>query len=100
MSVSPPEQPHDPIQEPSLARVYVTSGLISVVVTAVMCVAGFFAYDAVRGESGGEAPAAQGSPGASATPTPAGPIEVSIDDDPMLGDEDAPVTIVAFMDFQ
>lgn len=93
-----------PSQGPPQSRVYVISGLISVAVTAVMCVAGFFTYDALRG--GGceeEAPAAQASPAPTtpqAQPTPAGPIEVSVDDDPALGAEDAPVTIVEFMDFQ
>ena len=90
---------------PSQGRMYVVSGLISVAVTAVMCVAGFFTYDALRGDSGGEAPAAQASPVATpstpqAPPTPAGPIEVSVDDDPFKGPEDAPVTIVEFGDYQ
>lgn len=95
-----------PSEGPSQSRVYVISGLISAVVTALMCVAGFFAYDAVRGGGCDEdAPAAQASPVAApstpqAQPTPEGPIEVSIDDDPILGAEDAPVTIVEFMDFQ
>ena len=105
MSVSPPEEPRDPNQELPLGRVYVISGLISVVVAALMCVAGFFTYDAIRGDSGGEGPAVQAgtSPTPStpqAQPTVAGPIEVSIDDDPILGSEDASVTIVAFGDFQ
>jgi len=99
MSVSPSEGPPQ-------SRVYIISGLISVAVTAVMCVAGFFAYDAVRGgDSDGEGPAVQASPVPSpstpqAQPTPEGPIEVSIDDDPIQGAEDAPVTIVEFSDFQ
>lgn len=97
---------NSPSEGPSWSRVYIISGLISVAVTAVMCVAGFFAYDAVRGgDSDEEAPAAQASPVPTsvtpqAQPTPAGPIEVSIEGDPIQGAEDAPVTIVEFMDFQ
>jgi protein-disulfide isomerase len=33
-------------------------------------------------------------------PQPAEPVEVSIDDDPVKGDEDAPVTIVEFSDYE
>jgi protein-disulfide isomerase len=108
MSVSPPEEPRDPSQALPLARVYLVSGLISVVVAALMCVAGFFTYDAIRGDSGGEGPTAQVNPSPTpstpqAEPTatgPTGPIEVSIDDDPISGAEDAAVTIVEFSDFQ
>ena len=53
-----------------------------------------------RGASAAEAPSAP-SGGAAQQPTdlPA-PIDVSVDDDPSLGPENAPVTIVAFSDFQ
>lgn len=47
--------------------------------------------------AGGAAPAPS-APGAA--PEPTGPIDVSLDDDPVLGDENAPVTIVEFSDFE
>jgi len=43
----------------------------------------------------------QGTPGTTPTPQqPQGKVEVSVDDDPMLGNKDAKVTIVEFSDFQ
>ena len=35
-----------------------------------------------------------------APPTDTGPVRVSVDDDPVLGDKDAPVTIIEFSDYE
>jgi len=41
------------------------------------------------------------APSAPAAPSaPTGPIEVSLDDDPVIGDENAPITIVEFSDYE
>lgn len=44
---------------------------------------------------GGAAPAAPSAP-----EVPSGPVDVSLDDDPVLGDKNAPVTIVEFSDYE
>ncbi len=51
---------------------------------------------------GGEAEAAAPPAGApaAAPQAPAGPVDVSVDDDPSIGPADAPVTIIEFSDFQ
>lgn len=46
----------------------------------------------------GAVPAAPSAP--SAPQAPQGPVEVSLDDDAMMGDENAPVTIVEFSDYE
>jgi len=45
--------------------------------------------------SGGGAPTAPSAP-----EVPSGPVDVSLDDDPVLGDKDAPITIVEFSDYE
>src|SRR3989344_9046928 len=56
---------------------------------------------------GGKTLGAQASPlpqvGASPLPQaeePAGPMEVSLDDDPVMGDKNAPLTMVEFSDYE
>lgn len=53
-------------------------------------------------EKGGSLPASQIQSAARApsTPTQAGPVDVSADDDPFLGDENAKVTMIEFIDFE
>ena len=46
------------------------------------------------------APAAAPTPSAPTPPAPAARVDVSVDDDPMKGDPDAPVTIIEFSDFE
>jgi len=66
-------------------------------------VGGFFTHLATSddGEDGAAQVQAgqQGQPTAGPTPT-VGPVDVSVDDDPAKGPEDAPVTIIEFSDFQ
>lgn len=48
----------------------------------------------------GPAAAASSAPIAAAPEEPTGPVKVSLDDDPVLGDPNAPVTIVEFSDYE
>lgn len=45
-------------------------------------------------------PTASTAPAAAAPEEPTGPVKVSLDDDPVLGNPDAPVTIVEFSDYE
>lgn len=52
-------------------------------------------------EKGGSQPIAVAQqPQQQQAPAPSGPVKVSIDDDPILGDKDAPVTIIEFSDYE
>jgi protein-disulfide isomerase len=63
-------------------------------------VLGMFTHAMVASDDDEEGqPAAVVQPGAAPEPT-VGPVDVSVDDDPAKGPEDAPVTIIEFSDFQ
>lgn len=51
------------------------------------------------GNSLGNAPSAPTTP-AQAPTAPTGPVKVSVDDDPILGSKDAPVTLIEFSDYE
>ena len=74
--------------------------LVAVVLAVVALVLQFTEEDEGSGTPtvANPSPTAQASPAAQATPTPA-VVDVSVDDDPSWGPEDAPVTIVEFSEF-
>jgi len=77
-----------------------------IVCAAGLFVAGFFTQDLVSDDDGGGAAVAQPTgtpstqPTAQASPTPPAVVEVSADDAPTWGPQDAKVTIVEFSDYQ
>jgi len=82
------------------------SANIVALVALVLAVVALFLHPFVdeNGEGGAPAvaqvsPTAQPSPAVQPTPTPA-VVEVSVDDDPFTGPEDAAVTIIEFSDYQ
>lgn len=91
---------------PSLSRIYLTSAGIAAAASlfaAAMFFAGFYARDAMDDEPTAAAlPAASQGGQQAAAPQPTVPAvaDVSVDDDPARGPEDAAVTIIEFSDFQ
>ncbi|HXF50383.1 MAG TPA: thioredoxin domain-containing protein [Dehalococcoidia bacterium] len=90
---------------PSLARIYAISAGVAALVSlfaAGMFFAGFYTREVMDDEpavaaTGGASPATQQIAG---QPTPPAVVDVSVDDDPARGPEDAAVTIIEFSDFQ
>jgi len=66
---------------------------------AVVVVGGFFLLTG-NNEGGGGTVTGTGNVVQQAPTQPAGKISASIDDDPFIGNEDAPVTIIEFSDYQ
>jgi protein-disulfide isomerase len=82
---------------------WIVSANLLALVALVLAVVGLVFHFTDEGNGGGSAvlqpsPTAQPTATAQPTPTPA-VVEVSVDDDPSWGPEDAPVTIVEFSDF-
>jgi protein-disulfide isomerase len=77
------------------------SAVVLVVFAPGLFAAGFFTNELVSDDDGGTDVIAQPSPSAgtpSATPAPL--VAATADDDPFIGPEDAPVTIIEFTDYQ
>jgi protein-disulfide isomerase len=89
-------------------RRYLVPGALAAAVVAFAAVGifvlGMFTHSVAFDNGGGSTvqvvPTGQAAVGGGAQPTPAGPVDVSVDDDPSLGPADAPVTIIEFSDFQ
>ena len=88
-------------------RRYLLPGALAVAVVAFAAVGifvlGMFTHAVAFDEDGGGSTVqvVQEGQGAAAGPTPTvGPVDVSVDDDPAQGPEDAAVTIIEFSDFQ
>ena len=80
------------------------SAVVLVVFAPGLFAAGFFTNELVSDGEGGTDVVAQPSPSAGTPsappPTPAPLVAATADDDPFIGPEDAPVTIIEFTDYQ
>jgi protein-disulfide isomerase len=90
---------------PSLTRIYLTSATVAAAVSlfaAGMFFAGFYTRETMDDEPSVPALAAASQAGQQAAPQPTvlAVVDVSVDDDPARGPEDAAVTIIEFSDFQ
>src|SRR3989344_7320374 len=71
------------------------------VLLAIVVVGGFTFFNESTVSGGAVAPTAKaGVQGAQQLAAPTAKVEVSADDDPVLGDKNAPVTIIEFSDYQ
>ena len=101
-----PEVPQPPAARSLDARRNLLPGALAAAVVAFAAVGifvlGMFTHSVAFDDGGSTVvvPAGQAATGEGAQPTPAGPVDVSVDDDPSIGAADAPVTIVEFSDFQ
>ncbi len=82
----------------------VSANLLALVAVVLAVVALVLQFTEEDGDGGAPAvaqvsPTAQPSPAVQPTPTPV-VVEVSADDDPFIGPEDAAVTIIEFSDYQ
>lgn len=79
----------------------VLTGLVVVLlVLSVVNFYGTFRVANALNSLAGSAVAAPSAGNEQAPPTPSGPVDVSLDDDPVLGESNAKVTIVEFSDYQ
>ncbi len=70
-------------------------------VTLVVGLLNLYGTFNIQGQlQGGVAVPSAAAPSPSAAPTPAAKVDVSVDDDPVKGDPDAPITIIEFSDFE
>jgi len=79
---------------------WIVSANVLALVALVIAVVALVFYITEDDEESGAPAAAQPSPAVQPTPTQPAVVEVSVDDDPFTGPEDAAVTIIEFSDYQ